>query len=79
MNAPSPTPEESEAAKRFALMNVARIGAIVLLGAGLLIARGVIAAPYPLGVALALAGVGAFFFVPPLLAKRWKSQDRGER
>lgn len=75
----APTPEEDEAAKRFALMNLMRIGSLVMLGGGILITQKVVAAPYLIGVALAIAGVTAFFFGPPLLAKRWKAQDRGER
>ena len=75
-----PTPEEeAEAAKRFTVMNLVRMGSVAVLGIGILIAQEVIAAPYVAGVGLAVAGVAGFFFAPPLLVKRWKAQDRGEK
>lgn len=70
--------DEETAATRFGIMNAVRIGSVIVLGAGLAIVREVLAAPYALGVALAIAGVGGFFFAPSLLAKRWKAADRDE-
>ncbi|KEO90318.1 hypothetical protein EH31_09520 [Erythrobacter longus] len=75
-NAPAPTPEEAIAAKRYMVMNLVRLGAIVAVGLGIAIARDVIALPYALGVGLALAGLVTFFFLPVTLAKRWKAGDR---
>ncbi len=69
---------EEIAAKRFGVMNIARIGSIIVMGTGLAIAREVITAPYVLGVALAIAGAAGFFFAPAMLAKRWKAADRAE-
>jgi len=82
---PAPTPEEAEAAKRYTVMNLVRLASIVAVGLGIAIARDIIALPYALGVALALGGLVAFFFLPVTLAKRWKagdarrSGDRGEQ
>ena len=71
--------EEERAAQRFLMMNMARIGGVIVLGAGIAMAREVLPGPYWLGVALAVAGVAAFFFGPPMLVKRWKESDRHER
>lgn len=77
---PSQDPQTDDVARtRYGILNWLRIGSIIVFGLGLAIARELISGPYALGVALALSGVATFFFAPPLLAKRWKSQDRGER
>ncbi len=77
MNAPI-TPEEAEtrAAKRYYILSAVRVGSIASVIAGISIARALVEAPYWLGVALAVGGMIAFFFAPPLLAKRWKAGDR---
>ncbi|WP_298336863.1 hypothetical protein [uncultured Erythrobacter sp.] len=76
--APAPTPEEVVAAKRYTLMNLVRIGAVISVILGIAVAQGAVDLPYALGVVLAVAGLLAFFFVPPLLVRRWKAGDRGE-
>jgi hypothetical protein len=73
------TPEEREAAARYTMMNVTRIASILAVVAGIATAQGALDLPYALGVVLAVAGMLAFFFGPPLLARRWKAKDRGER
>ena len=77
MNTPA-TQDEAEAIakKRFLVMGLVRIGALGALLIGLAIARSVLAGPFWLGVALAIGGMVAFFFAPPMLAKRWKAGDR---
>ena len=76
MSAPSlPDPEEARARSRYAWLNAARIGGIAVTIAGLASVREALPLPYWLGVGLAVAGIGAFFFGPPLLVKRWKAQD----
>ena len=77
--APVPTPEEAQAARRYTVMNLLRLGAIVLVMAGIAITQDALPLPYALGVALAVTGLFAFFFAPPLLVRRWKAGDRGER
>jgi drug/metabolite transporter (DMT)-like permease len=75
----SGTPEEEAlAARRFMLLGLVRLGAIVTLIFGLAIVREVIAVNHWLGIVIAVAGMLAFFFAPPLLAKRWKASDRGD-
>lgn len=67
------TPEESRAAKGYALINLTRIGGLAAVIAGIATAQGAIDLPYALGVALAIAGMLAFFFAPPFIARRYKS------
>lgn len=74
-----PTPEETLAAKRYTVMNLVRLAAIPAVVAGLAIAQGVLDLPNALGIVLAAGGLFTFFFVPALLAKRWKAGDRDER
>lgn len=73
---PTPTPEETLAAKRYGVINLVRIGSIAAVVLGIAIAQKALDLPYVLGVGLALAGLIAFFFGPALLAKRWKASDR---
>ena len=68
--------DATRAAWRYQIMSGVRLIAILGVVAGIAIAQGALAAPYPLGVALAVIGVVAFFFGPPMLAKNWKAQDR---
>lgn len=75
---PPPTPEEAEAVKRYNIMTLVRFGAALPVMAGLAIAQGLVDLPYLLGVVMALAGLAAFFFGPPLLVRRWKAADRGK-
>lgn len=70
--------EEALAARRFMVLGVVRIVAILVLFLGLSIARGVVEGPYWLGVVLAVGAMLTFFFGPWLLAKRWKAGDRRE-
>ncbi|TRD10787.1 hypothetical protein FGU71_02155 [Erythrobacter insulae] len=72
MNAPIGT-DEAIARQRFMIMNAVRIGSLGALIVGLAIARSVIDLPYPLGVALAVGGLLAFYFGPRALARKWKS------
>jgi hypothetical protein len=66
---------EAQARGRYIVLNAVRFSGLAMLMIGLAIARGVIDAPYWLGVALAVAGLLDFFFAPRLLARGWASQD----
>lgn len=79
MKTPDHAAAEARAKQRYGIMNAARLGGLVLVMAGIAIARGVVPLPYLLGVVLAVGGLLAFFFVPPLLARRWKAADRNTR
>lgn len=72
-------PEEVLARQRYVILNMVRIGGLAMLLVGVAIARGVVDGPYVLGVVLAVAGLLDFFFVPRLLARRWKAGDRDAR
>jgi hypothetical protein len=76
VTSPSSDKNEALARGRYLAMNMARLGGIALVLAGLAGVREVLPLPYILSVALVLAGIGGFFFGPPLMVKRWKAQDR---
>lgn len=61
------------AARRFWAMQLARMGGIGIAVLGILIIAGKIAWPEPLGMVLFAVGAAAFFALPVLLARRWKS------
>lgn len=69
-------PEEERAPGRYNALSAARVSAIAVVIAGLAGVREVLPLPYIASVILVLAGIGAFFFAPPLMVKRWKAQDR---
>lgn len=70
---------EAIAARRYLLMNGLRVGGLLTVLLGIAIAQNVVDGPYTLGAVLAVGGMLGFFFGPPLLAKRWKASDRGEK
>ncbi len=64
---------EDQARQRFFLMTAARIGGVILVVLGIAIARGAISLHEWLGHALIVLGLFEVFFMPTLLARRWKS------
>ena len=76
MNEPGKNdPSEDRAARRFAAMQLVRFSSLACVIIGIAIANEALPLPYPLGVVLAVGGLLAFFFAPPLLVKRWKAGD----
>lgn len=73
MPEPEPQPEPDPAAARFWMLQLMRLGGVMLVVAGALMIGGRLPAPPVLGYGLLLAGVFEFFFLPRMLAKRWKS------
>lgn len=71
--------EQERAQFRYGLLHLVRIFALGLVIMGFAIANEVLPAPYFLSWVFAVVGLVAFFFGPPLLSKRWKTQDRGEQ
>lgn len=69
---------EAQARRRYIIMNVVRIGGLGLLLMGVAITRGALPVrlPWALGAGLAVLGLLEFFFLPAILAKRWKAGDR---
>jgi hypothetical protein len=69
---------EAQARTRFIIMNIIRVMAIAMLLVGIAITR---FAPYLsiewiFGAALAVMGLLEFFFLPAIIAKRFKALDR---
>lgn len=75
MNPPNPD-AEALAKKRFLALNLVRITGLILVLLGIAIAQGVVDLPRMVGIALALFGLYDFFYMPRLLARRWKSPDQ---
>lgn len=63
------------AASRYWLLQLARLGGLVLVIIGTMILAGRIDQPQAVGAALFVLGAVDFFLVPVILARRWKRQD----
>lgn len=71
--------EQDLAQFRYGLLHIVRLFTLGLVIMGFAIANDVLPAPYWLSWVFAVTGMIGFFFAPPILSKRWKAQDRGER
>ena len=69
---------EAQARQRFIIMNIARIGGLVLVMFGIVMTRSApyLSAQWIIGAGLAVLGLLEFFFLPAIVAKRWKAADR---
>ena len=65
--------QRDPAAGRYFMLQLARFGGAGVALAGAMILAGRIAAPEAAGALLLIAGAAAFFFLPQLLARRWRS------
>lgn len=75
----SPREAEEKAARiRFIIMNAARVGGLAALLIGVAMTRSAphMSLPWIFGAGLAVLGMLEFFFLPPIIAKRWKAADR---
>lgn len=61
------------ARRRFFILQAVRMAGVAMVLTGLAITQGAIDLPQAAGVALVAAGFIDVFFVPRLLAKKWKS------
>jgi len=61
------------ARNRFFILQAVRMAGVAMVLTGLAITQGAIDLPQATGVALVAAGFIDVFFVPRLLAKKWKS------
>ena len=68
--------DEGLAKRRFAVLNVMRLGGLALVMFGLAITQGVIDLPRELGMAIVVIGMVDFFVLPRLLSKRWRSEEK---
>ena len=71
---------EKTARNRFIIMNVMRVFALAMLMVGVAITRFVpyLSVEWIVGAALAVMGLLEFFFLPAIIAKRWKAGDRAK-
>ncbi len=71
---------EKTARNRFIMMNVVRVFALAMLMVGVAITRFVpyLSVEWIVGAALAVMGLLEFFFLPAIIAKRWKAGDRAK-
>ena len=73
---------EARARQRYLVLNAARLSGLGLVLFGIVIARGVLPfdVPWVVGAVIAVVGLVEFFFLPRLIARRWKSaDDSGDR
>ena len=70
---PDPTPDPAQA--RWIMLQLMRLGGVLLAVGGLVIIGGAIAGPPALGYGLLAFGLFEFFVMPVMLAKRWKTPD----
>jgi hypothetical protein len=66
---------DDRAPQRFYLLQLARLGGVVLVVIGLIATQGRLGLPEAAGYVLLLAGIAEFFVVPRLLARKWRSPD----
>jgi len=67
---------EALAKRRFMAINLIRITGLACVLLGIAITQGVIDLPRFVGVVLAIFGLYDFFFMPRIIAKRWRSGDK---
>lgn len=65
--------DDTVARNRFMLLNLVRVAGLVMVLIGLAIQYGKIPAPELLGYVLMGAGLVDFFFMPKLLARKWRT------
>lgn len=67
---------EARARQRYLVLNAVRLSGLALVLFGIVIARGVLPfdVPWVVGVVIAVVGLVEFFFLPRLIARRWKSE-----
>jgi uncharacterized membrane protein YhaH (DUF805 family) len=72
---------EKAAHYRYFIMNFARVGGLALVLIGIVMTRSAphLSLQWIFGAALAVIGLLEFFFLPAMIAKRWKALDRREK
>lgn len=68
--------DEAQAKHRFILLNLVRLGGLLMVLAGIAAHQGVLPLPQPIGLMLAGLGLFEFFFLPNILARQWRTKDR---
>lgn len=75
-DAPHDPAPKDPAIARFWMLQLMRLGGLLLVIAGIIIIAGKLPAPRGLGYGLFLLGAFEFFYLPRMLAKRWKSPEQ---
>jgi len=76
-NVPGPDhPDHDPAKGRFVMLQMMRFGGVLMVIGALLILSGKVPGPPALGYGLLVFGAFEFFFMPMMLAKRWKTPDQ---
>jgi hypothetical protein len=70
---------EALARQRLIILNAVRFSGIAMVMLGFAIVRKVIDLPWVVGAVLAVVGMMEFFFLPRLIARRWKAGDDTRR
>lgn len=67
--------ERDPAAGRFLMLQIVRLGGVLMVVIGAMMLAGTLDAPDAVGFALMVMGVVEFFVLPLLLARMWRSGD----
>lgn len=67
--------DDALAKRRFAVINLVRLGGLLMVLAGIAAQQGVLPLPDPIGLILVVLGLIEFFALPNVLARRWRTKD----
>jgi len=70
--------DDALARQRFVLLNLVRLGGLLMVLAGIGAHQGALPLPQPIALILAALGLFEFFFLPNILARSWRTRDRAE-
>jgi hypothetical protein len=65
--------DDETARRRWSVIQAVRFAGVALVLVGILVRYGVIPAPISVGVALIVLGLVGAFFMPVILARRWRT------
>lgn len=65
--------EHDPAKGRWAMLQLIRLGGLLFILGGMVVLSDVVSGPPVFGVGLLLIGLFEFFFLPVMIARRWKS------
>lgn len=69
--------QDNDPAKaRWAMLQLIRAGGLLFILGGMVILSDAVSGPPVLGIGLLLIGLFEFFFLPVLIARRWKSPPK---